>query len=200
MQKQREVQWMKKTVRILSNLTGLILLLMIALLAFIVISSKASGGNPKLFGYELKAVLSGSMEPTFQTGSIIAIKPTTDGSSYQVGDIITFQEKDQKLITHRIIDKNEVNGKVLYTTKGDNNDAADVNPVLSQNVIGKYHNFTLPYIGFVINFANSKAGSALLLIIPGVVLFLSSMISIFSAIREIDKRNREKYPDTSQFH
>lgn len=48
-------------------------------------------------GYQFKSVLSGSMEPTFLTGSIIAIEPTKDGSKYQKGDVITFKEKDEKL-------------------------------------------------------------------------------------------------------
>ena len=46
-------------------------------------------------GYQFKSVLSGSMEPTFLTGSIIAIEPTKDGSKYQKGDVITFKEKDE---------------------------------------------------------------------------------------------------------
>lgn len=32
-------------------------------------------GEPQVFGYQLKTVLSGSMEPEIKTGSIIAVKP-----------------------------------------------------------------------------------------------------------------------------
>ena len=48
-------------------------------------------------GYQFKSVLSGSMEPTFLTGSIIAIEPNKDGSKYQKGDVITFKEKKLSL-------------------------------------------------------------------------------------------------------
>ncbi len=154
--------------------------------AFAVISSKASGGEPTIFGYQLKTVLSGSMEPTFQTGSIIAIKPAESSSKYDKGDVITFRDKDDKIITHRIIEVEQVNGKMMYTTKGDNNDGADLDPVLSQNVIGKYTEFTIPYVGYLLNYANSKAGAALLLVVPGVILVLYSIFSVYKAIREID--------------
>jgi signal peptidase len=76
--------------------------MIICFLAFIVLSSRLTGGEPQLMGYQVKAVLSGSMEPVFQTGSVISIKLGKDPSSYKKGDIITFQMED-KLITHRII-------------------------------------------------------------------------------------------------
>ena len=44
----------------------------------------------------------------------------------------------------------------------------DLEPVLAENVIGKYADITVPYAGYALNYANSKAGAALLLIIPGV--------------------------------
>ena len=45
-------------------------------------------------------------------------------------------KKDEKIITHRIIGVKDTNGKVMYETKGDNNN--DLEPVLADNVIGKY--------------------------------------------------------------
>ena len=53
----------------------------------------------------------------------------------------------------------------MYETKGDNNNGPDLEPVLAENVIGKYADITVPYAGYALNYANSKAGAALLLII-----------------------------------
>ncbi|UOQ95626.1 signal peptidase I [Halobacillus shinanisalinarum] len=177
---------MKKMLKVTSSLLTLLMIGIMICLAIVVISSKASGGEPAIFGYQLKTVLSGSMEPTFQTGSIIAIKPTKEGMTYENGDVITFRAEDDKVITHRIIDTNKVDGKSIYTTKGDHNESADVDPVLSQNVIGKYVDFTIPYVGYLLSYASSKAGAALLLVVPGIILFLYSIVSIFNTIREID--------------
>ncbi|ASK64463.1 signal peptidase I [Virgibacillus phasianinus] len=177
---------MKKSLRILSRVVTYFMIVVMVCLAIIVISAKASAGEPTIFGYQIKTVLSGSMEPEFQTGSIIAIKPTDDGSTFKQGDVITFHAKDEMIITHRIVDKKTVNGETIYTTKGDHNGAADVDSVLAKNVIGNYVDFTIPYVGYLLNYANSKAGAALLLIVPGIVLVLYSAISIFKAIREIE--------------
>jgi signal peptidase I len=177
---------MKKKLRgIVSSVIGTIFLVMICLAAFIVLSSRLSGGEPTFRGYQVKAVLSGSMEPTFQTGSIISIKLGDQLTSYKTGDIITFRMED-KLITHRIIDVLQENGQAVYKTKGDNNNGPDLWTVPAQNIIGKYTNFTIPYIGYALKFFSSKAGSALLLIVPGILLLISAFRSIIVAKNELE--------------
>ena len=163
-------------------------------MAFLVVSSKASGGEPQAFGYQLKTVLSGSMEPTFQTGSVIAVKPLSseERKSLKEGDVITFQESEVKLVTHRIIGVTTSVEHVMYETKGDNNKTADMNPVLSENVKAIYTGFTIPYIGYFVDFAQTKEGSAILLIGPGLLLLGYAAFSIFQAIREIDPKNNKK--------
>ena len=64
-----------------------------------------------------------------------------------------------KIITHRIIGVKDTNGKVMYETKGDNNNGPDLEPVLAENVVGKYADITVPYVGYLLNYANSKAGA-----------------------------------------
>ncbi|MFJ8527325.1 signal peptidase I SipW [Bacillus sp. NPDC094106] len=189
---------MKLVWKIISNFISFVLFALMVFLAFIVISSKASGGDPTIMGYQFKTVLSGSMEPTFLTGSVIAIEPTKDGSKYQKGDVITFKENETKIVTHRITNVKNVNGKVMYETKGDNNNGPDLKPVLAENVIGKYQDITVPYVGYLLNYANSKAGAALLLIIPGLFLLGYSAITIFSAIRSIDGDKKNKSADVGQ--
>jgi signal peptidase I len=174
----------KKLWSILSSVIGSILLMMVCILAFAVLSSRLTGEEPTLLGYQVKAVLSGSMEPTFQTGSIISIKLAENRTSYKTGDIITFRMKD-KLITHRIIEVQQKNGKAVFKTKGDNNDVPDLWTVPAQSIVGKYTDFTIPYIGYALNYANSKAGSALLLIIPGILFILSGFRSIIQAKKEL---------------
>ncbi len=75
--------------------------------------------------------------------------------------LLPFKEKDQKIITHRIIGVKDTNGKVMYETKGDNNNGPDLEPVLAENVVGKYADITVPYVGYLLNYANSKSGSSI---------------------------------------
>ncbi|WP_163099043.1 signal peptidase I SipW [Peribacillus alkalitolerans] len=180
----------KKILKVTYRLLGGSFLIVVCLLAMIVLASRISGGEPTILDHQIKAVLSGSMEPTFQTGSIITIKLGGEATSYQKGDIITFQ-KDQKLITHRIIEVYKENEKVSYKTKGDNNDGPDLWTVQSQDIVGKYANFTIPYVGYAMNIANSKLGSALLLFIPGLLLFLSALRSIIGAAKDLEAKKSQ---------
>ena len=185
---------MKKVWKIISGLITIVLFLNLILLAFVVISSKASGGEPQAFGYQFKSVLSGSMEPTFLTGSIIAVKPVEgeNKKKLQAGDVITFVDSQKRLITHRIVETKISGQHIMYETKGDNNNAADKDLVLSDNVRALYTGYTVPYIGYFINFAQSKEGSAILLIGPGVLLLIYAGISITQVLRELDAKANNK--------
>ncbi|WOV88082.1 signal peptidase I [Sporosarcina oncorhynchi] len=183
-ERKRKPSTTKKMVKWVNNLvTGILMVLLIGVASLVVIT-KASGGEPQFFGYQLKTVLSGSMEPGIQTGSIIAVKLAEDKAGYVEGDVITFMEEDM-LITHRITEVFNSGDSILYRTKGDNNNAADMNPVLSDNVVASYNGFTLPYVGYFINFSQSKNG-ALLLLIPGFLLLIYSGITIWKVLAQIE--------------
>jgi signal peptidase I len=181
----------KKVWKITSNFITIVLFLLLIFMIFVVVSSKATGGEPNFLGYQLKTVLSGSMEPTFKTGSIIAIKPSNSPTEYKKGDIITFKKDESTIVTHRVIEVIKNNsGDILYKTKGDNNEDADVEPVLSQNVLAKYTGFSIPYLGYLVDLAKSKIGTALLLIIPGFILLIYAIVTVLGVIKEIDKTNK----------
>lgn len=166
--------------RILTTLLFIALLLSL----IIVLSTRASGGDPNLFGYQLKTVLSGSMEPDIKTGSIIAIKTGDDMARFKKDDIITFRTTDDLLVTHRIIEVIETGQQ--YVTKGDANNVADLNPVLSEEIVGKYTGFTIPFVGYAMTFANSKEGAALLLFLPGIFFILYAFITFRQIGRELE--------------
>lgn len=65
---------MKHVMKWISNFLYVIIFTIIIAAVIVVISTKSSGGEPQLFGYQLKTVLSGSMEPEFKTGSVIAVQ------------------------------------------------------------------------------------------------------------------------------
>ncbi len=178
--------------RILGQSLTVIMVLLFIGVAGSVILSKVSGGAPTFYGYQLKSVLSGSMEPAIHTGSIVAIKPGGDTSEFKKGDIITFRADENRLITHRIVEvaKNEQTGQVIYRTKGDSNDAPDMEPVQSANVIGRYTGFTIPYIGYILSFAGTKLGNVTLLIVPGMLLFIYAVISLWKAISSLEEKRQ----------
>ncbi len=182
----------KKARKFISNIITAVLFINLIVMAILVISSKASGGEPQAFGYQLKTVLSGSMEPTFLTGSVIAVTPLEgdEKKNLKEGDVITFVDSKERLITHRVIGIKTSGEHVMYETKGDNNDAADLDPVLSDNVQAIYSGFTIPYVGYFIDFAQSKEGSAILLIGPGLLLLAYAAFSIYQGLKELDPKKK----------
>lgn len=83
----------------------------------------------KLFGISFLIVTSGSMEPEINTGEFIII---SEKENYEIGDIVTFIDNDDFLITHRIVNIHED----IMETKGDANNLFDEETTIS-NVKGK---------------------------------------------------------------
>lgn len=173
----------RSILKAINKIITTLLFLVLILTLFLVISNKASGGEQNLFGYQVKTVLSGSMEPGIGTGSIISIKSGGDMTRFKKDDVITFKTEEDILVTHRIAD---VKGQE-YITKGDSNDAVDLNSVSPGNIIGYYTGFTVPYVGYVINFANTKEGAALLLILPGILLIVYAIVTIGRVGRRLEQ-------------
>lgn len=185
---------MKQLKKWIGRLSSILIYGLLICMIFTVVSAKIAGGTPKVSGYEIMTVLSGSMEPGIKTGSIIAVKPVTDTSNFKKGDVITFKEPtDPKtVITHRIIDVQKAGTTVQYVTKGDNNKTKDPSPVPAINVIAKYSGFTIPYVGRIMAFIQSKTGAIYLLIVPGALMILASILSIWRTISQIDTKKQKQ--------
>lgn len=69
----------------------------------IVVVTAALLVGAKVIGFQTYSVLSGSMEPTYHTGSLIYVKKT-DPQDIKVGDPITFVlDENLTVATHRVI-------------------------------------------------------------------------------------------------
>ncbi len=187
---------MKTTMKWISNMITLLLFVLLLIMVFLVISTKASGGEPSLFGYQIKTVLSGSMEPEIKTGSIIAVTPAEDKTNFKKDDIITFVQQDGQLVTHRIVEILGSGDHLQYVTKGDNNKEVDSTPVLAENVVATYSGFTIPYVGYFTEFAKSQKGTAILLIVPGLLLLIYAGFQIWSALKVLDMNARKQLEKT----
>ena len=56
----------------------------------------------RLFGFQVYGVLTGSMEPTYPTGSLIYVQQV-DYNDLKLRDVITFSS-GKSIVTHRIIE------------------------------------------------------------------------------------------------
>jgi len=137
---------------------------------------------------EVKIVKSGSMEPAIPTGSIVVVKPV---ASYRFNDVITFgpDTKTQVPTTHRIIGVHGEGAATTYTTKGDANEEADEEIVQRRDIIGKVV-FSLPYAGFVLDFARQPIGFILLIAVPAALVILEEAFTIFREARKWWKNDK----------
>lgn len=136
---------------------------------------------PRIFGYEMYAVLSGSMEPTYHVGSVIYVKKMP-AKEIELGDPIAFRKDSNTIATHRVIDI-DTEGK-QFRTKGDANEVEDINPVLFEKVIGK-GTISIPLLGFITVGIQTKKG---IIIAAGVLVFMV----IINIIPEILKPEKSK--------
>ena len=111
------------------------------------------------------AVASGSMEPVLYKGDLIIIEGvknaaniyTASKDANPAGDIIVFYRSyTGDLIVHRAVEKNlNEDDTFSFKTWGDNNLSADPTPVQEKDVVGRYLNIKIPWLGNIALFFSS---------------------------------------------
>lgn len=179
-----------KFLKILSNITFFIFIIIFAVLLTSIILSKITNSVPNVAGYQMYIVLGGSMNPTFDVGSL-AIIDEVPTDQIKVEDVITFKNfSGEGITTHRVVNIENSGTNFSFITRGDANDVNDVNPVSAENVIGKVV-FTIPYLGRFFNFAQSRSGLLVLIILPGLILIFIEVLSMVKTIKNIKGNKKE---------
>jgi signal peptidase len=168
--------------------------LAIILIALLIVSQKFSLG-----GHKFLIVQTGSMKPSIPAGSLVFVSPIKEVVSpvgentkdLRVGDVITYknQKNPNLFVTHRVKSIAKENGQILIETKGDANNAADVEKVRFENVVGKVL-LAIPFLGFPVAFARTIPGYVLMIIIPALAIILSEAWVIK---KEIEKYYARKF-------
>ena len=100
------------------------------------------------FRYELIAILSNSMTPYFNRGDVVIFRKINDSEIRNIKEnTIIIYSIEGKNVAHRVVDKIEKNNNILYKTKGDKNNVADMKLVQTDQIKGIY-TFHIKYIGF----------------------------------------------------
>lgn len=161
---------MQKFKKIVSVLLLLILLPILFVSATILVDSYVHPDEvPSFWGWKPFIVLSGSMETQISPGDVVIVKET-DAENLKKGDIIAFKDGDV-VITHRIDEVVEKDGKKEYVTKGDNNTTKDVGYVLPEQVEGVFK-LKIARLGNLAMFVQTPAGMIVCLSIPIIIIIL----------------------------
>ena len=175
----------------------------------------------RLIGLTPYAVLSGSMEPTYHVGSLIYVKDIAP-EEVEVGMPLTFIVNEDLLIaTHRVVDvaiietKEEPvldeegqpvldeNGEEVleevpleepvyyYQTKGDANEDVDGSAVHYKNIVGTPV-FSVPYLGYLSSWLQTRKGMIMGISIALVVLILTFLPDMLNAVDDSPKKKKKK--------
>lgn len=118
--------------------------------------------TPDFFGYKTYEIVSRSMENTINKNDVIVVKdvPKTE---IKLDDIIAFNNGEE-VITHRVIDIENIDGKTFYTTKGDNNRYPDKDKITYEQIEGKYV-FKINKFGYFLNILKNRYLLSILFVI-----------------------------------
>ena len=175
-----------KTLRKTWNIISTVLVSLVVLLALLLVGAR-------VLGLQVFTVLSGSMEPTYHTGSLIYVKKV-DPYTIQSGQVITFMLDEDTIATHRVVAvvPDEEDASVIrFRTKGDANESEDGGLVHYKNVIGTPV-FTIPYLGYVASYIQHPPGMYVAIAAGAVLLMLTFLPDIFAPEEKSETESEEK--------
>lgn len=184
---------LSKILNVLSYISLVVLFLIAGFLLYFIITNQIAKSTGKKPFISLYTIVSPSMEPTIMVYDVIIDTRVTEKTELKKGDIITFYsntiDTGGYTVTHRIEDVFESNGTKYYMTKGDNNIDTDSGIITIDNIVGKVR-FIIPSVGKIQMFITSRAGWALIILIPalGIILVdIKKLIKIFRIKEQIEE-------------
>ena len=163
-----------------------VLVALVVILAILLVGVRLVGLTPYV-------VLSGSMEPTYHTGSLIYVKKV-DPFTIEAGTPITFMMDEDTIATHRVVGvvpDEEDSTVIRFRTKGDANDAEDGTLVHYKNVIGTPV-FSIPYLGYVSDYITNPPGMYIGFTVLGIIILMLFAPDLLRAADKADKKAEEQ--------
>lgn len=166
----------KFSIKNIFNIVFYLILACILIFSISNIVAAKNGKQPTLFGYSTYYIMTGSMEPTIPTGSLV-IDKAGNTQDIRKGDIITFKD-GINITTHRVY--KVLDGGNEFITKGDANNVQDPMPRTRNQVLGvvQYH---IPHLGNIAEFIKNN----LIIIICGIIALFAAFNLLFMNKKEI---------------
>lgn len=174
---------------------------LLILLLVNILGAKMTGNVPRVFGYSIMNIVSGSMEDEIPKGSYILIKKV-EPEKVKRGDVICFYSTDPQIYglpnTHRVVEEPiNNNGSIEFVTRGDANPINDKETAKGENLIGVY----VKRLDTLTAFSNALKGNMMIFVIISLQISMFGMatyaVIAFKGSKnsdktsEIDKKTKE---------
>ena len=123
---------------------------------------------PLAFGGRPLVVLSGSMEPTLDTGDIVVVRRIGPRDA-RAGDVVTYRNPDGDLVTHRVRGVRRRGPRFELVTKGDANNASERWTMEADGELSRAL-YRIPLAGRLLARTSSREGKLLLIVAPLLLL------------------------------
>ena len=178
----------KENAKVIKKIIEIFAIILIYNIILIAISTENNMSLFNIFGYKSYVIKTTSMEPTININDVV-LTQKVEQQDLMVGDVITFLQ-NREVITHRITKIEENEGKVEYTTKGDNNNIEDIFKISYENIEGK-HVLTIPYLGKIVQILDNKLVFLIILLIILIFMFMQ----LQNQEKKDNRREKKKIED-----
>lgn len=182
-----------KVLTVIGTVLCIILIPVLIINCTLIIKSFTSEEVPSVAGKLPLIVLTDSMYPVIQSGDLI-ICSTAQPEEIEAGDVIAFFDpagNGTTIVTHRVLEVTELDGKTAWRTKGDNNNTEDRLLVTGEKLVAVYEGTRLAGFGNVALFMQTTPGLIVCVVCPILLLVGYDMIRR----RMYEKANKQ---DTDQ--
>lgn len=179
---------MSKIIHITSNFLQGIILALVVVSGSLFIAGRMGLAAP----FSAYVILSGSMAPALPVGSVVVTQQQT---SYVPGDIITFKKPGEKIaVSHRVVSETSDG----FSTKGDANKTPDTGTIVPANITGKVL-LTIPYLGYIVEFAKSPKGFLALIVIPATIIIYEELKIAWYEVRTWLRKKKESTVEAMRY-
>ena len=181
-----------KALKIIGNIIYYILLALVILILAVVILQRVSKNNASIGGIRIFNIVTESMFPEYQIGDVL-ISKKIEPSKIKVGDDLVYLGTEQgfagRVVTHRVVDIEESDGKYRFHTKGLANEVED--PVVQENQIYGIVIYKTYILSFITKIINNIYGFYFLIFIPLTILIIVKFIKIRNEKEKDDSKENE---------
>ena len=175
--------------KIVSVLSTVLLIFAVGVFLFVTWQVRTQG-YVNLGGKSLFRVVTGSMEPTITRGALLMSKETPIEDIVE-GDVVCYRSREGDtrdwIITHRVVAvRRGADGTVSLETRGDANNASDLQPVRAGDLIGKVVWYTKQGDGLsnFLSFLTSGIGFLALVAVPGFLIASLLLVRSINSVRQ----------------